>query len=660
MPGMPPPGGPQGPRSNILQMTPQGQAMAAMRPNPAPMKPGMPMPKMADGGSVDDMRRAIANAAKSAGMKAPVVANKALTTMQDTYESLNDKVRKGATEMQDTIESMPHKYEKGQRVFTKDSAKKNKAPYTILYKYPFGGQPMREDHPKLPPGNGIGKPIKDPATGKTKRTPYEPGYKVRSEQDGGWSEFHIPESAIVGKLASGGTVKAKGYSPLDKLMGQTYAKGGAVEVRPTVKDEAIQRKVPEMEAAAKALQAGDITRKEYDKVVQQHKPVKPYTFVPKPASDKDADRALMENKKPQWRGHEQWPAGRKVGLRLDIPAYEHHGVWVNSVHDEEGSGKDKYPTAYHSVSSVKNATFDASPEKAVRVATGEQNKAPFARIKGELHHMSEDEAVEHMKAHLNHPDWAQVGMDPRRHGFFYDRKTLKPVTHSAHVVQIGPLVLAHKPTYGKRETYAKGGTVSRETSDANKAKFLEPSKVKERLYHGTITHDVYADKDEQAFQQFTGSPTWLAEEPYTANAYAGAKGTVYPVHAQIKKPLVLGFNADDDAKRAFPTAKRLGVDVEHIQRMHRPEQAWEVVNHPSFIDAAQKAGYDSIQMHEGDYKTHGVFDPRKIKSAIGNRGTYDTSNPDINMSKGGAVKGKVTMSPNMDVMQYELLNRKAK
>ena len=238
-----------------------------------------------------------------------------------------------------------------------------------------------------------------------------------------------------------------------------YADGGKVEVRPTVKDETIQRKIPEMEAAAKALQAGAIKRSEYDKVVNKHKPVKPYTFVPQPATDKDADRALMANKKPHWRGHEQWPAGRKVGLRLDIPAYEGHGVWVNSIHDEEGSGEDKYPTAYNSVSSVKNATFDAKPEKAVRVATGEQNKSPFARIHGELHHMSEDEAVEHMKAHLNHPDYAQVGMDPRRHGYFYDRKTMKPVTHSAHVVQIGPLVLAHKPTYGKRESYATGGAI---------------------------------------------------------------------------------------------------------------------------------------------------------------------------------------------------------
>ena len=237
------------------------------------------------------------------------------------------------------------------------------------------------------------------------------------------------------------------------------AKGGEVEVRPTVKDENLQRTNPHMEAAARAFQAGVIGHKEYDKVVNKHKPVKPYTFVPMPASDKDAERALTINKQPHWRGAERWPAGRKVGLRLDIPAYENHGVWVNSIHDEEGKGEGKYKTSYGPVSSVKNATFDAGPHKAIKVATGEENKTPFARIKGELHHMHESEAVEHMQKYLNHPDWVQVGLDPRRHGFFYDRKTMKPVTHSAHVVQIGPLVLAHKPTYGERETYAAGGKV---------------------------------------------------------------------------------------------------------------------------------------------------------------------------------------------------------
>ena len=62
-PGAPPPGGPlnapspllrgpQGPQSNILSMTPQGQALQAMRPNPAPVRPGAPMPRMAHGGTV--------------------------------------------------------------------------------------------------------------------------------------------------------------------------------------------------------------------------------------------------------------------------------------------------------------------------------------------------------------------------------------------------------------------------------------------------------------------------------------------------------------------------------------------------------------------------------------------------------------------------------
>jgi hypothetical protein len=252
---------------------------------------------------------------------------------------------------------------------------------------------------------------------------------------------------------------ASSKQPTVKQMREQLRQKSEVEVRPTVKDETLQRKIPEMEAAARAFESGEIGHKEYDKVVNKHKPVKPYEFVPQPASDKDAHRALMENKKPHWRGAEKWPAGRKVGLRLDIPAYEQHGVWVNSIHDEEGKGPDKYKTSYGPVSSVKNATFDAGPTKAIKVATGEDNKSPFARIKGDLHHMSEDEAVSHMKEHLNHPEWAQVGLDPRRHGYFYDRKTMKPVTHSEHVVQIGPLVLAKNPKYGKRETYAKGGEV---------------------------------------------------------------------------------------------------------------------------------------------------------------------------------------------------------
>jgi len=201
----------------------------------------------------------------------------------------------------------------------------------------------------------------------------------------------------------------------------------------------------------------------------------------------------------------------------------------------------------------------------------------------------------------------------------------------------------HKAGGGLAKAVAKGLTkVVREAlpqteREENLRKFLESSKVKERLYHGTKAHDDYADQPGQAFGQFTGRPTWLAQEPYTASGYSGGTGSTYPVFAQIKKPLILTFDANDDANKAFKTAELLGVDVEHIKRMSKPEKAWEVINHPAFIDAVEKAGYDGLAINEGGYKTFGLLDPRKIKSAIGNRGTYDIAEPDITKAAGGLV-----------------------
>jgi hypothetical protein len=132
-------------------------------------------------------------------------------------------------------------------------------------------------------------------------------------------------------------------------------------------------------------------------------------------------------------------------LRLDIPAYKDHGVWVNSIHRKDA------PTVYGSVSSVKNATMIGAPEKAMKVATGESAKAPFAVIRGEWNPMDEQTAVKNAQKYLKHKDWRQVGYDPERHGYFYDRATMMPIEGAEEVIQIGPLVLAKKPRYAKKE-----------------------------------------------------------------------------------------------------------------------------------------------------------------------------------------------------------------
>jgi hypothetical protein len=216
----------------------------------------------------------------------------------------------------------------------------------------------------------------------------------------------------------------------------------------------VTKRVPELTEAANLLAKGKITASQYDAMVARLKPVTPYSFVPAPATIEDAMKALTANKKPMFGKSKDMTAGEQADLRLDIPAYKDHGVWVNSIHRKD------QPTVYGSTSSVKNATMIGSPDKALKVAQGGP-KAPFAVIRGDWNPMSEEAAVAKAQEYLDHPEWKQVGYDPERHGYFYDRASMEPVHGAEEVIQIGPLVLAKKPTYGKKseEKYSHGGVL---------------------------------------------------------------------------------------------------------------------------------------------------------------------------------------------------------
>lgn len=231
----------------------------------------------------------------------------------------------------------------------------------------------------------------------------------------------------------------------------------AVESAPTSRIDMnfkdVTKRTPELQAAAQRVASGEMSAAEYDALVNQVKPVTPYDFVPTPATREEAMAALTSNKQPKLGAANQWEAGTPVGLRLDIPAYSNHGVWVNSIH-----GPDS--TAYGNVSSVTDATFGKFEDKALRVAQGEA-KSPFAKIEGKWNPVSEEDAVLRANQYLKDSEWRQIGMDPERHGYFYDRETMQPVTSSEEVLQIGPLVLAKNPVYANKEDFkfADGGVV---------------------------------------------------------------------------------------------------------------------------------------------------------------------------------------------------------
>lgn len=507
-----------------------------------------------------------------------------------------------------------------------------------------------------------------------------------------------------------------------KFVGGGIAKAAKSAAKAAVKEPAVNRldmnfkdvtkRIPELTEAANMVAKGQMTASEYALLVQKLKPVTPYNFVPQPATTEDAMRALTENKKPMFGKTKEMAAGEQADLRLDIPAYKDHGVWVNSIHRKD------QPTVYGSTSSVKNATMIGAPEKAMKVAQGGP-KAPFAVIRGDWNPMDESEAIKNAQKYLDHPDWKQVGYDPERHGYFYDRTSMAPVISADEVIQIGPLVLAKKPKYGNPDDFAfkSGGAISKDQGFAtggmigkavksaiaarelekqailraeaaaksaakqalmpqyneavkgqtqkqnppsfeqwkaakeaeklqsdvlpaaereeNLQKFLGNSRIRDRLFHATPSN-FSAFKPGGNDPTVSGPAIWLTpnakSQPAAHNISSRSQqfreGTnVMPVYVQARSPLLL------DDKLAIEWAREVYADGSR--------EFPDLISQKT-VDELKKGGYDSI-IHADPYGNRGgeqeiiMFEPNKIKSAIGNRGTYDIEDADITKAEGGAV-----------------------
>jgi hypothetical protein len=213
----------------------------------------------------------------------------------------------------------------------------------------------------------------------------------------------------------------------------------------------VTERIPELQEGMAKLEAGEITAKQYDKLVNKYKTIMPYDFVPKPATRAEAIGAI-EDKETYGVPSKTLKNGHPVGLRLDIPAYSRYGVWVPTIHEQTsgfGAGKK---IGHESVASVTDATFGMSEKAAASIAGGKP-KGTIATIKGNYKKISEKDAVARAEDALNDPTWTQVGMDPERHSYFYDRKTTQPIVSADEVIQIGPLVLAKNAVYAPKSQF---------------------------------------------------------------------------------------------------------------------------------------------------------------------------------------------------------------
>lgn len=222
---------------------------------------------------------------------------------------------------------------------------------------------------------------------------------------------------------------------------------------------------------------------------------------------------------------------------------------------------------------------------------------------------------------------------------------------------------------------AKGGAkrvLPAERREANLAKFLEPSAEKRRMYHGTRAANKRSiskpgDQGIEEFKHGLRGMTFVSPDSKFANSYAGARltpgaleesgwtPTMYPVHVQVKNPF--DYENPEHIEGILPHLP-FGTDykwsVVHKKtpdemRKELGEGRWEILEDTDVVEAVRNAGHDAMYMKENGVKNLGVFDAKKIKSAIGNRGTYDTRKADITKAGGGEVK-----PANLDQMRLEL------
>jgi hypothetical protein len=222
--------------------------------------------------------------------------------------------------------------------------------------------------------------------------------------------------------------------------------------RLTMSFKDVTKRVPELQEAAAKLQRGEITAADYDALVNRYKPATPYTEVPTPTTDEAMRAALKADQKSKIGTPRSIPEGTPVGLRLDIPAYTQHGAWVVSVHNPRTAGAAGAVIGYDSVASVKNAKFGINEKAGLNIAAGKA-KSTLATVEGSWLPMTPEQAKAAADAALTDPAWRQVGMDPERHSYFYDRATMEPIVAADEVIQIGPLVLAKNPEYAPKSQF---------------------------------------------------------------------------------------------------------------------------------------------------------------------------------------------------------------
>lgn len=168
-------------------------------------------------------------------------------------------------------------------------------------------------------------------------------------------------------------------------------------------------------------------------------------------------------------------------------------------------------------------------------------------------------------------------------------------------------------------------------SNPNLERQLTPEKIELAKQNAEkYFRDTYPDMPEHADEMIksiqAGKPVGEAED-----ALKDAYRELMPAGPNIMPVYVRTTNPFDFANpEHIASLKAIYPDLPELNRTSRLEL-------PEVQAAIKKAGFDAFYTAEGGNRNIGLFQPTQLKSAIGNQGTYDVTNPLISKKDGGLI-----------------------
>ena len=281
-------------------------------------------------------------------------------------------------------------------------------------------------------------------------------------------------------------------------------------------------RTPELEKSAQDFLAGKINREQHLQNIDTHKPVRPFTSLPKEPSDKSLifshgdttrlngnflqvdDPSFFNKTFVHKNGIEEkirkdgkivktgnyivepgtefninksnLAVGDKFNGRLQIPSYKEYDSWVIAGKGGSDKGTTYAKALWYEGKDGKPVRLIAKDTQGEKIATGKEGKTGYATIAGWIKSTDVDEIRREADRLVDKgnwtvgeardvEDWTQSGFDPRRQTQFYVREVKDqhiPIIQGDEVIQIGPLVLVKNAVLDKGyQGLATGGRVLR-------------------------------------------------------------------------------------------------------------------------------------------------------------------------------------------------------